>query len=180
VGINSKEGLIEGDKTGDMQDRIRHELVKLHAINEKKPTKKFVGRKRKTAEEESKEHNPITARGLGDVLGAGGNDWCRSDEEPLPLGLVQIGFIELRRNPLGRRATAFLLRHFLLVRNLLRGHSEEMRSGAARKLKSARKMKQWRWQKSRELVNSKNRGRPLIKLPMKGTWAGTWRVKRKR
>jgi hypothetical protein len=53
-----------------MQDRIRHELVKLHAINEKKPMKKFVGRKRKTAEEESKEHNLITARGLGDALSA--------------------------------------------------------------------------------------------------------------
>jgi hypothetical protein len=47
------------------------------------------------------------------------------------------------------------------VRNLLRGHSEEMHSGAARKLRSARKVKQWRWWKSRELVNSKNRGLPL-------------------
>jgi hypothetical protein len=66
------------------------------------------------------------------------------------------------------------------VRNLLRGHSEEMRSGAVRKLKSARKMKQWRRLKDRELVNSKNQGRPLIKIPVKGTWAETWRTKRKR
>jgi hypothetical protein len=55
-----------------------------------------------------------------------------------------------------------------------------MRSGAARKLKSARKMKQWRWRRSRELVNSKNQGLPLIKLPEKGTWAEMWRAKRKR
>jgi hypothetical protein len=127
VGVDSKEGLIEGDKTGDMQDQIRRELVKLHAINEKKPTKKFMGRKRKTAEEESKEHNPITAQELGDALGAGEDDRCRSSEEPLPLGLVQIGFLKLRGNPLGRHAGAFLLRHLLLMRNLLRGHSEEMR-----------------------------------------------------
>jgi hypothetical protein len=66
------------------------------------------------------------------------------------------------------------------VRNLLRGHSEGMRSGAARKLKSARKMKQWWRRRSRELVNSKNQGLPLIKLPEKGTWAETWRMKRKR
>jgi hypothetical protein len=66
------------------------------------------------------------------------------------------------------------------MRNLLCGHSEEMRSGAMRKLKSAGKMKQWRWRRGRELVNSKNRGLPLIKLPEKGTWAETWRVKRKR
>jgi hypothetical protein len=65
------------------------------------------------------------------------------------------------------------------VHKILRGHSEEMRSGAARKLKSARKMKQWRQRKSKELVNSKNRGLPLIKLPVKGTWAETWRAKRK-
>jgi hypothetical protein len=89
----------------------------------------FVGRKRKTAEEKSKEHNPITARGLGNVLSAREDDWRRSDEEPLPLGLVQIGFLELRRNLLGHRAAALLLCHLLLVHKLLRGHSEEMRSG---------------------------------------------------
>jgi hypothetical protein len=55
-----------------------------------------------------------------------------------------------------------------------------MHSGAVRKLKSARKMKQWWRRRSRELVNSKNQGLPLIKLPEKGTWAGTWRMKRKR
>jgi hypothetical protein len=139
----------------------------------------FVGRKRKTAEEKSKEHNSITTRGLGNALSAREDDWRRFDEEPLPLGLVQIGFLELRRNPLGCHAAALLLRHLLLVRKLLRGHSEEMRSGAARKLKSARKMKQWRQRKSKELVNSKNRGLPLIKLHVKGTWAEMWRAKRK-
>jgi hypothetical protein len=142
VGIDSKEGLTKCDKTSDMQDRIWRELVKLHAINEKKPMKKFVGRKRKTAKEECKEHNPITAQGLGDALGAEEDDWHHSDEEPLPLGLGQIEFLELRRNPLGRHAAALLLHHFLLVRNLLRGHSEEMRSVAVRKLRSARKVKQ--------------------------------------
>jgi hypothetical protein len=42
------------------------------------------------------------------------------------------------------------------VCNLLRGHSEGMRSGPAGKLKSTRKMKQWQRWRSRELVNSKN------------------------
>jgi hypothetical protein len=66
------------------------------------------------------------------------------------------------------------------VRNLLCGHLEEVRSGAARKLRSARKMKQWwRW-KNRELLNSKNQGLPLIKLPVKGAWDEMWRAKRKR
>jgi hypothetical protein len=95
VGVDSKEGLTEGDKTGDMQDRIWCELVKLHAINENEPMKKFVGRKRKTAEEENKKHNPISSRGLGDALGAREDDRRLSGEKPLPLGLVQIGFLKL-------------------------------------------------------------------------------------
>jgi hypothetical protein len=108
--------------------------VKLHTINEKEPTKKFVGRKRKTAEEESKQHNLISAWGLGDALSAGEDDRCRFGEKPLPIGLVQIGFLELRGNPLGGYAAALFLRHLLFMRNLLGGHSEEMRLGAARKL----------------------------------------------
>jgi hypothetical protein len=54
-----------------------------------------------------------------------------------------------------------------------------VRSGAARKLRSARKMQQWWRRKNKELVNSKNQSLPLIKLPMKGTWAEAWRKKRK-
>jgi hypothetical protein len=46
------------------------------------------------------------------------------------------------------------------VHNFLCGHSEEVRLGAARKLRSARKMQQWWRQKSRELVSSKNRCSP--------------------
>jgi hypothetical protein len=54
------------------------------------------------------------------------------------------------------------------VRNPLYGHSQEVRSGAARKLRSSRKMQQWWRQKNKELVNSKNQSLPLIKLPVKG------------
>jgi hypothetical protein len=54
-----------------VEDGVRCELVKLHTVNKEKPTKKFVGRKRKAAEEESKEHYPIAARGLQDPLCTG-------------------------------------------------------------------------------------------------------------
>jgi hypothetical protein len=45
--------------------------VKLHTVNKEKPTKELVGRKRKTAQEKSKEHHPKAALGLGirSVLG---------------------------------------------------------------------------------------------------------------
>jgi hypothetical protein len=49
-----------------------------------------------------------------------------------------------------------------------------------RNLRSAREMHQWWRQKNKELVNSENCSLPLIKLPEKGTWAETWRKKRKR
>jgi hypothetical protein len=54
-----------------MEDGVRCELVKLHTINKEKPMKKLVGRKRKAAEEEGKEHYSITAWGLRDPLSAG-------------------------------------------------------------------------------------------------------------
>jgi hypothetical protein len=69
--------------------------VKLHAINKEEPTKKFVGRKRKTAKKEGKKHHPIIARGLGDALVAGEDDRRFSGEEPLLLSFVQIGFFKL-------------------------------------------------------------------------------------
>jgi hypothetical protein len=51
-----------------VDDGVRCELVKLHTVNKEKPAKKFVGRKRQAAEEESKEHYLIAARGLRDPL----------------------------------------------------------------------------------------------------------------
>jgi hypothetical protein len=66
------------------------------------------------------------------------------------------------------------------VSDSLYGHMEEVRSGATRKLRSSREMQQWWQRKNKELVNSKNHSLPLTKLPVKRTWAETWRRKRKR
>jgi hypothetical protein len=66
------------------------------------------------------------------------------------------------------------------VSDSLDRHLQELRSGAAKTLRSARETQQWWRQKSKELVNSKNPILPLIKLPDKGTWAETWHKKQKR
>jgi hypothetical protein len=50
MGLDPQEGFAESDKMGDVQDRIGCALVKLHTINQEKPTEKFVGRKRKTTQ----------------------------------------------------------------------------------------------------------------------------------
>jgi hypothetical protein len=71
-----------------MEDGVRCELVKLHTINKKKPTKKLVGRKRESAEEEGEKHHPIAARGLGDPFGARELDGVVAGDETIRLGLV--------------------------------------------------------------------------------------------
>jgi hypothetical protein len=119
-------------------------------------------------------------RGLGDALGAGEDDLIPLDEESLFPGLGQIGLFELRRHLAGRRVSALLLRHLVLVRNSFDGHLQELRSGAAKKLRSAREMHQWWRRKNKELVNSKNPTLSLIKLLDEGMWVETWRKKRKR
>jgi hypothetical protein len=55
--------------------------MKLHIVHEKKPTKELVGRDRKTAQEESKEHHLKAARGLGDPLSAREGDLIIIEDE---------------------------------------------------------------------------------------------------
>jgi hypothetical protein len=57
-----------------MKKGIWCELMKLHTIHIKKPTKELVGRKRNTVKKKSKKHHPEAALGLGDPLGAGEDD----------------------------------------------------------------------------------------------------------
>jgi hypothetical protein len=95
MGLDPKKRFAKHNKAGNVQNRVWHELVKLHAINKEKPTKKFVGRKRKSAQEKSKEHHPIAARGLGDALRAREDDLIPLDEESLFSGLGQIGLFKL-------------------------------------------------------------------------------------
>jgi hypothetical protein len=37
MGIDPKERFTKGDEAGNVQNRVRRELMKLHAVNEKKP-----------------------------------------------------------------------------------------------------------------------------------------------
>jgi hypothetical protein len=57
--------------------------VKLDTIYKEKPTKELVGRERKTAQEEGKEHHPVAARGLGDAVGAREDDLITGGDETI-------------------------------------------------------------------------------------------------
>jgi hypothetical protein len=50
VRVDSKKRLAKSDETGDEVNRIWRELVKLHAVDKEKPTKKLVGRKSVTSQ----------------------------------------------------------------------------------------------------------------------------------
>jgi hypothetical protein len=91
MGLDPKGRFAKSDEAGDVQNRVWRELVKLHVVNKEKPTKKFVGRKRKSTQEKSKEHHPIAARGLGDALRAREDDLIPFVEESFFLRLGQIG-----------------------------------------------------------------------------------------
>jgi hypothetical protein len=46
MGINAKKGFAKGNRASNVQNRIWRDLMQLHTINKKKPTKKLMGRER--------------------------------------------------------------------------------------------------------------------------------------
>jgi hypothetical protein len=98
-----------------MQKRVRCELVKLHTVNKEKPTKELVGRKRKSTEEESKEHYLITTRGLRDPLRAWKLDRIFGGDEAVRPGLFHL-LLRDGRGHLADRRVRFSLGHGVLAR----------------------------------------------------------------
>jgi hypothetical protein len=103
-----------------------------------------------------------------------------SGEKSIVLGLGQIGLLEVRGHPAGRRIGDLLLPHLVLVSETFDTHLQKLRSGATKELRSAREMHQWWRRKNKELVNSNSPTIPLIKLPNEGMWAEMWCKKQKR
>jgi hypothetical protein len=86
-----------------MQKGVRCELVELHTVDKEKPTEKLVGRKRKAAEEEGKEHYPITARGLQDPLSAWKLDGILGGDEAVCPGFLHLLLRDGGAHPAGGR-----------------------------------------------------------------------------
>jgi hypothetical protein len=86
-----------------VQKGVRCELVELHTIDKEKPTEKLVGRKRKAAEEEGKEHYSITARGLRDLLSAWKLDRILGGDEAIRPGFLHLLLRDGGVHPAGGR-----------------------------------------------------------------------------
>jgi hypothetical protein len=121
MGFDTQKRLAKSHKTGNVEDRIWCELVKLHTVNIKKPTKEFVGRKRESAEKESEEHHLVAARGLGDPLGDREDDGVLVGNETVRLGLVQLLLRKSRGHPAHCRVR-FTLGHLVLLHQVLHTH----------------------------------------------------------
>jgi hypothetical protein len=135
VGLNAQKGLAKSHETGDVQKRIRCELVELHTVNKQKPTEKLVGRKRETAEEESKEHYPITARGLRDPFSTGEFDGIFGGDEAVHRGLLHLLLCDGGENQL----VAEVLAMVLLVTRCFTCIQYEVRLGAMRERRKQRR-----------------------------------------
>jgi hypothetical protein len=122
-----------------------------------KPTKKFVGRERETAEEKGKKHHPEARLRRRDDLGVREDDLDGGRQNPL---LPSLCHIQIYESGSGLAHSLFLhelLHHLLAMCDALDGHAMaghlELKESA-----SARKKKTWRPRRSKGLVNSKIKG----------------------
>jgi hypothetical protein len=104
--------------------------MELHTIDKEKPTEKLVGRKGKTAEKESKEHYPITARGLRDSLSAREFDGVLGGDEAVRPGLLHLHLGDGGAHPVGGRGLGHdvldgQVFHAHPVRSALGGYEQE-------------------------------------------------------
>jgi hypothetical protein len=119
MGFNPQKGLAKSYKACNMKNRVRCELVKLHTVNKREPTKELVGRERETTQEEGEEHHPVAALGLGDALGAREDDLIISGDEAISVSLVQILPLENGRHPAGCGVSSAGFPHLVLLRKVL-------------------------------------------------------------
>lgn len=143
VWINSKKRFAKSDKPSNVQNRIRRELMKLHAIDKEKPTKKFMGRKRKATKEKGKEHHPVSLQWLWNTLVAGEDDQCRCWKKPSFLAF----FRSVSSNDEGTHLRAIVLSPFFTIFTLCTTFLMGMQGWSARGCEeraSARKKKQRR------------------------------------
>jgi hypothetical protein len=77
--------------------------MELHTINKEKPTEKFMGRERETAEEIRKEHYPITARGLWNPFSTGEFDGVLGGNEAVRRSLLHLFLGDGGADPAGGR-----------------------------------------------------------------------------
>jgi hypothetical protein len=148
MGFDPQKRFTKSNKTSNVENRVWCELVKLHTVYEKKPTKELVGRERKTAQEKSKEHHPKAALGLGDPLSARKDDLVVSRDEAISVSLVQILLLENEGTQLvAELAVLAFIILFFCARCLTRIYG--LRTGAMQELREVQRSQQW-WRRRKQ------------------------------
>jgi hypothetical protein len=137
VGFDPQKRFTDCDKAGDVENGVWCELMKLHTVDEKKPAKELVGRKRQTAQEKVKKYHPKAAQGLGDALSARKNDLIVGRDEAIVLGFLQIPLLENRWHPAGCGVRGDVLAHLVFLRASLDAHLWAALGGYAEAQKGA-------------------------------------------
>jgi hypothetical protein len=148
--------------------------VELHTVNKQKPTEKLVGRKRETAEEESEEHYPITARGLRDPFSTREFDGILGGDEAVRSGLLHLLLGDGGAHPVGGGS----LGHGALRGQMFHAHLVQGEPGGCAQAEETRKVSNGGGG-GNELVNSKIPHCAFIYLLGEGSWVETWRKDRK-
>jgi hypothetical protein len=97
--------------------------MQLHAVNKKQPTKKFMGRERKTAEKEGKKHHLEARLWMRDDLRAGEDDLGRGCQKTLLPSLSQICFCESGSGPYHSLFLCGFLCHLFAMADVLYEHA---------------------------------------------------------
>jgi hypothetical protein len=147
-----------------MEEGIWCELVKLHTVHIKKPTKELVGRKRESGKKESEKHHPIAALGLRDSLGGGEDDGVVVGNETIRFGLLQLLLCESRGYPACRGIRRFPLASCSSPLNV--SHTSTICAwGLCRRIAGCKDCNNGGGGGDKEVVNSTNPHFPLIYLP---------------
>jgi hypothetical protein len=99
--------------------------MELHTVNKEKPTEKFVGRERETAEEKSEEHYPITTQGLRDPFSTGELDGVLGGDEAVRRCFLHLSLGDGGAYPAGGRG----LGHGALRGQMLHAHPMRIELG---------------------------------------------------
>jgi hypothetical protein len=137
--------------------------------------KKLVGRKRETAEEESKEHYPITAQGLRNPFSTREFDGILGGDEAVRRGLLRLLLGDGGAHPVGGRS----LGHDALGGQMFHAHPVRGALGGYEREEETKKISNGGGG-GNELVNSKIPYCAFIYLLGEGSWAETWHRDRKR
>jgi hypothetical protein len=123
VGIEAQECFTQSDEEGNMQDGIWRELMQLHAIHTKKPTKKFWAGRERLQRRKARKITRNPGCGIGMILVLGKTSSAEATINPSFLAFARSTSVRVEVvQPAACFFTDFFC-HLLAMRDALDGHA---------------------------------------------------------